>query len=113
MSSLSLWQLRPNRKIPRADGSAAGLRNHKLCQYIRGQSSMALRAVAQAARRFSAADLPIRRSATMSKLTFCPSLTCSCRAFNRADMNKDVTAAVGELNEAEALLAVKPLHSSC
>ena len=74
---------------------------------------MALRAVVQAARRFSAADLPIRRSATMSKLTFCPSLTCSCRAFNRADMNKDVTAAVGELNEAEALLAVKPLHSSC
>jgi hypothetical protein len=28
-------------------------------------------------------------------------------------MNKDVVAAVGGLNEAEALLAVKPLHSSC
>ena len=34
-------------------------------------------------------------------------------AFNRADMNEDVVAAVGGLNEAEALLAVKPLHSSC
>ena len=29
-------------------------------------------------------------------------------AFNRADMNEDVIAAVGGLNEAEALLAVKP-----
>jgi hypothetical protein len=28
-------------------------------------------------------------------------------------MNEDVVAAVGGLNEAEALLAVKPLHSSC
>ena len=34
-------------------------------------------------------------------------------AFNRADMNEDVIAAVGGLNEAEALLVVKPLHSSC
>jgi len=34
-------------------------------------------------------------------------------AFNRADMNEDVIATVGGLNEAEALLAVKPLHNSC
>ena len=33
-------------------------------------------------------------------------------AFNRADMNKDVIATIGRLNEAKALLAVKPLHNS-
>ena len=33
-------------------------------------------------------------------------------AFNRADMNKNIIAAIGGLNEAKALLAVKPLHDS-
>jgi hypothetical protein len=33
-------------------------------------------------------------------------------AFNRADMNKDVITTVGELNESETFLAVKPLHDS-
>jgi hypothetical protein len=46
--------------------------NHKLCQYIRGQSAMTVLAAAYAARRFSAADLPVRRSATTSKVTFLP-----------------------------------------
>src|SRR5215475_143298 len=32
--------------------------------------------------------------------------------FKRADMNKDVIAASGGMNEANALLAVKPLHGS-
>jgi hypothetical protein len=31
-------------------------------------------------------------------------------AFNRADRNKDVIAAVDGLNEAKTLLAIKPLH---
>src|SRR5690349_21162759 len=34
-------------------------------------------------------------------------------AFDRADMNKHVIAAAGELDEAKTLLAVKPLHDSC
>lgn len=33
-------------------------------------------------------------------------------AFNRADMNEDILASLVWLNEAEAFLAVKPLHSS-
>src|SRR4051794_19753667 len=33
-------------------------------------------------------------------------------AFNGADMNEDILAALVRLNESEALLAVKPLHSS-
>jgi hypothetical protein len=33
-------------------------------------------------------------------------------AFDRADMNEDILAAVLRLNEAEALLAVEPLYSS-
>src|SRR5437773_11476573 len=33
-------------------------------------------------------------------------------AFDRADMNEDILVAVLRLNEAEALLAVKPLYSS-
>src|ERR1700761_4818339 len=33
-------------------------------------------------------------------------------AFNRADMNKDVIAAIGKLNEAKTFLTIKPLHSS-
>src|SRR5579872_6735800 len=33
-------------------------------------------------------------------------------AFDGADMNENVLAAVVRLNEAETLLAVKPLHSS-
>src|ERR1700746_1991689 len=111
MSALSLWRLRPNRKIPRADGSAAGLRNHKLCQYIRGQSSMALRAVdAQIfSGRFAGPAV-----GDDVKADFLPLIEgAHAGAFNRADMNEDVIAAVGGLNEAEALLAVKPLHNSC
>ena len=34
------------------------------------------------------------------------------RAFDRADMNEDVFAAVFRLNESEALLVVKPLHNT-
>src|SRR5262249_55923835 len=33
-------------------------------------------------------------------------------AFNRADMNEDIIAAIGGLNEAKTLLAVEPLHNS-
>jgi hypothetical protein len=33
-------------------------------------------------------------------------------ALNRADVDEDILAAVVWLNEAEALLAVKPLHGS-
>jgi hypothetical protein len=33
-------------------------------------------------------------------------------AFERADMNKHVTSAIGGLNEAKALLVIKPLHDS-
>src|SRR5207245_3486965 len=62
------------KKEPRGWRTRHGAPNHKLCQYIRGQSAMAVLAAAYAARRFSAADLPVRRSATTSKVTFCPSL---------------------------------------
>src|SRR5712691_8838541 len=34
------------------------------------------------------------------------------RAFDRADMNEDIFTAVFRLNEAEALLVIKPLHGS-
>jgi hypothetical protein len=73
---------------------------------------MAICATAQAARKFSAADLAVRRSATISKQTFCPSLRVQTGAFDSADMDENVLATVCRLNEAKALLAVKPLHNS-
>src|SRR3569623_2462 len=42
------------------------------------------------------------------RLTFAESAHAG--AFDRADMNKDVVAAVCRLDKAEALLGVKPLH---
>ena len=100
-------------KISRAGGSAAGLRNHKLCQYIRGQSSMALRSRSSGAQIFSGrfARPAVRDDIKADILPLIEGAHAG--AFNRADMNKDVIAAIGGLNEAEALLAVKPLHSSC
>lgn len=61
------------RKNPRPV-NGRGSRNQKLCQYNRGQSNVMAIAAAYAARRSSAADLPVRRSATISNETFCPSL---------------------------------------
>jgi len=46
--------------------------------------------------------LPVRRSATTSKETFCPSLRCSCGAFDGTDMNENVLTAAFRLNKAEA-----------
>jgi hypothetical protein len=59
---------------PRARRAERGVWNHKPRQYIRGQGEMATGAADQAARRLSAEDLPVRRSATTSNETFCPSL---------------------------------------
>src|SRR4029077_16501898 len=59
---------------PRAGGAERGVWTHKPRQYIRGQGEMATGAADQAARRLSAEDLPVRRSAATSNETFCPSL---------------------------------------
>jgi hypothetical protein len=49
--------------------------NHVPCQYIRGQSRAVSSAANQSTLSLSAEDLPVRRSATTSKLIFCPSLS--------------------------------------
>src|SRR5580704_5783196 len=61
-------------KKPRARRAERGVWNHKPRQYTRGKGEMATGAADQAARRLSAEDLPVRRSATTSNETFCPSL---------------------------------------
>jgi hypothetical protein len=100
-------------KNPATGEPDTGPLNHKLYRYIRGQSGMAIAAAArQTVRRFSAADLPVRRSATTSKETFCPIEAGHAGAFDRADVNEDVFATALRLNEAEAFLAVKPLYNS-
>ena len=68
-------------------------------------------ATAQAARRLSVEDFPVRRSAKRSKETFGPSLSEFMPARSTADMNKHVFASAIRLNEAESLLNVEPLYS--
>ena len=72
-------------KKPACGEPDAGL-NHKPCQYIRGQGSMVIGAAAQPARRLSAEDLPVLRSAVISKETFCPSLRLCMPARSTALM---------------------------
>ncbi len=65
------------------------------------------------ARNLSAEDLPVLRSATISKATFCPSLSPVIPARSTAlDVHEDILAAVTRLDETEAFLAVEPLHGS-
>jgi hypothetical protein len=68
-------------------------------------------ATGQAARRLSAEDFPVRRSAKRSKETFGPSLSEFMPALDRANMNKHVFASAIRLNETESLLDVEPLYS--
>src|SRR5215813_3860204 len=113
MSSLSLWRLRPNRKIPRADGSSVGLRNHKLLPVHPWSEQHGSPSRSGCAQIFSGRFAGPAVGDDV-KADFLPLIEgAHAGAFNRADMNEDVIAAVVELNEAEALLAVKPLHSSC
>jgi len=61
----------------------------------------------------SAEDFPVFRLATTSKETFCGSFEHKhSGAFDRADVDEDVLAAAIRLDEAEAFLAIEPLHGS-
>lgn len=62
------------RQTPRSAKPTRGV-HHEPCQYIRGQGAMASGVVDQTARRFSAEDLPLFRSATTSNSSFCPSFS--------------------------------------
>ena len=74
---------------------------------------MVLHAVNQTARRLSAEDLPVLRSATTSKEIFCPSYEAMHpSAFDRADVHEYILAAIIWLDESEALLAIEPFHGS-
>jgi hypothetical protein len=44
----------------------------------------------QLAQRFSVEDLPVLRSATTSKETFCPYLDAHAGAFGRTDLHEDI-----------------------
>src|SRR5262249_18031968 len=64
----------PKEKIPRH--ASRDPQCHRPCRYIRGQSPVAIcRCPRQTARRLSAEDLPVRRSATTSNEIFCPSFS--------------------------------------
>ena len=91
----------------------AGPPNHKVCQYIRGQSGMALcanrlRGAQIVRRRFAGAA--VGNDVVGNLLPLVEGVHAG--AFNRADMNEDVLATVLRLNEAEAFLAVKPLYNT-
>ncbi len=74
---------------------------------------MATGAADQAARRLSAEDLPVRRSATTSNETFCPSLRlCNPARSTALICTENILATVVRLNETKAFLAVKPLYCS-
>ncbi len=79
-------EYRETSKNPAHGEPSAGSGTTKPCQYIRGQGDMAIGAADQAARRLSAADLPVRRSATTSNETFCPSLRLCIPARSTALM---------------------------
>jgi hypothetical protein len=100
-------------KAPRADESARRTPNHKLCQYIRGQSNHGhLRDRSGGAQilgsRLARAAIGDDIEADVLSLAE----GAQTGAFDRADMDENVLATVCRLNEAKALLAVKPLHNS-
>jgi hypothetical protein len=89
------------------------LRNQRLCQYVRGQKQ-------------HGADCGRLRGAQILRGRFASPAVCNdikgnllslvegahAGAFNGADMNENILVSLVRLNEAETLLAVKPLHSS-
>ena len=72
-----------------------------------------LRAPNQAARRFSAEDLPVFPLATSSKKNLLSLVKAGhpC-AFDCADMYEDILAGIIWLDESVSLLAIEPLHGS-
>jgi hypothetical protein len=85
----------------------------QLCQFIRGQSDDSLlRDRSDGAQIFSGrlAAPAVRDDVVRHLLALVEGVHAG--AFDRADMNEDVLAAVLRLNEAKTLLAVKPLHST-
>src|SRR6266481_3652695 len=71
---------------PRGRRTGRGAPNQEPCQYIRGQGKLLRVRGTQALRRFSAADLPVLRSATTSKRLVCPSLRLCMPARSTALM---------------------------
>ena len=99
-------------KKPRGWYTRRGAHQHILCQYIRGQGTCRQR------HRLDGAQIVGGRLAGLSigdrlegdLLSFVESLQSG--AFDGADMHENVLAAVIRLDEAEAFLAVEPLHGS-
>src|SRR5207248_2102070 len=100
------------KRNPAAGEPDGGVPNQRLCRYIRGQSMPAFRS------RLYGAQIVRRRLAgaavcydfERNLLPFVEGVhACT---FDRADMDEDILAALVRLNEAEALLVVKPFHCS-
>jgi hypothetical protein len=100
--------------VPQPDPLRCGtFRTNALRQYIRGRSEMALRAAALDGAqvfggRFAAAAVGHNVKGDLLSLVE----SAHSGAFDRADMDEDILVAVFRLNEAEALLAIEPLHGS-
>jgi len=96
-------------KNPAPDGSGAG-QNHKLCQYIRGWSDRSSCCYLSSTKIFGSGltGTTVCHDVIRQRLTFAQSPHTG--AFDSADVNEDVVAAVRWLDKPKALLGVKPLH---
>jgi hypothetical protein len=117
VAAVSLWRnvaraKMSKRKVPRTDNRWRDL-DHNLCQYIRGQSDMVF-----LARELGGAQIVGSRLAgptvcnDVERYSLALVQSAHTGAFDRTDMNEDVLVTVLRLNEAKALLVVKPLHST-
>jgi len=84
---IAYWQQRAlESENPRPANRTRATSAIRPCQYIRGQGATAIDTVDQTLCRLFADDLPVRRSSTTSKETFCPSLRLCIPARSTALM---------------------------
>lgn len=94
------------------DGGRRGAQTEFACQYIREQADRSYRKRLSRSQVLGGglAPLAVGDRLVGDFLTFVE--VAHAGAFDRADVNEHIPAAVVRLNEAEALLAVKPFHGS-
>jgi hypothetical protein len=105
---------RPRRSKGKSRAIRGGTQTINLCQYIRGQSDHGFpcRGVLGGAQILGSRLAAPAVCNDVERYSLALVERAHTGAFDRTDMNEDILVTVLRLNEAKALLVVKPLHST-